>query len=92
MINDRLEKWYRYLNAEDANDIAMKEILLENGFPLGFLMKQWKKQQEFLISFQMRKLKNEKIFGNILTFTIDPVDAKDFDDAISIQSFEKWQL
>ena len=27
------------LNAEDANDIAMKEILLENGFPIGFPMK-----------------------------------------------------
>ena len=24
------------LNAEDANDIAMKEILLENGFPIEF--------------------------------------------------------
>ena len=24
------------LDAEDDNDIAMKEILLENGFPLGF--------------------------------------------------------
>src|SRR5215211_5361470 len=24
------------LNAEDVNDIAMKEILLENGFPIGF--------------------------------------------------------
>src|SRR4029079_13400756 len=24
------------LNAEDANDIAMKEILFENGFPIGF--------------------------------------------------------
>jgi ribonuclease R len=24
------------LDAEDTNDVAMKEILLENGFPLGF--------------------------------------------------------
>lgn len=30
------------LDAENSNDAAMKEILLDGGFPLQFLMKHWK--------------------------------------------------
>ena len=34
------------------------------------------------------EVKKRRDFRDVLTFTIDPVDAKDFDDALSIQKLE----
>jgi ribonuclease R len=40
------------------------------------------------------ELKNRRDFRHITTFTIDPVDAKDFDDALSIKKLENgnWEI
>jgi ribonuclease R len=74
--------------AEDVNDMAMKEILIENGFPLAFeksLLKEAADLNEAITREEQRKRKD---FRDILTFTIDPVDARDFDDAISIRNLD----
>ncbi len=73
------------LNAEDANDIAMKEILLENGFPIGFPDQAMEEAQRIPDIISEDEIKKRRDFREILTFTIDPVDAKDFDDALSIR-------
>lgn len=73
------------LNAEDANDIAMKEILLENGFPIGFPDEVMEEAQRIPDIISEDEIKKRRDFREILTFTIDPVDAKDFDDALSIR-------
>jgi ribonuclease R len=73
------------LNAEDSNDIAMKEILLENGFPIGFPDEVMEEAQRIPDVISEDEIKKRKDFREILTFTIDPIDAKDFDDAISIR-------
>ncbi len=76
------------LKSEDENDMAMKEILIEAGFPLSFdkeVMAEVKKLQSHI---SREEIKNRKDFRDILTFTIDPVDAKDFDDAISIRNLD----
>lgn len=39
-----------------------------------------------------KEIKNRRDFRKILTFTIDPVDAKDFDDAISYQELEGGKI
>ncbi|WP_211092815.1 ribonuclease R [Chitinophaga varians] len=73
------------LDASDTNDLAMKEILIEAGFPLNFpteVMNELAGIKEEITDTEVRKRKDCR---NILTFTIDPVDAKDFDDAISIR-------
>src|SRR6187401_1612522 len=73
------------LDKENENDIAMKEILLQYGFPLGFpdeALEEAARIPDIIID---KEIKNRKDFRNILTFTIDPVDAKDFDDAISFR-------
>lgn len=73
------------IRAEDANDAAMKEILAENGFPLVFpddVIEEAHQLPEVLSSAEIKKRKDMR---DILTFTIDPVDAKDFDDALSIR-------
>ena len=76
------------LKAEDENDMAMKEILIEAGFPLTFdkdVLAEVKKLQP---NIAREEIKKRKDFRDILTFTIDPVDAKDFDDAISIRNLD----
>ncbi|WP_212004120.1 ribonuclease R [Chitinophaga sp. HK235] len=73
------------LDASDTNDLAMKEILIEAGFPLSFpseVMTELAGLKEVITETEVRKRKDCR---NILTFTIDPIDAKDFDDAISIR-------
>ena len=73
------------LNAEDVNDIAMKEILLEGGFPIGFPDEVMEEAQRIPDVISEDEIKKRRDFREILTFTIDPIDAKDFDDAISIR-------
>lgn len=76
------------LKSEDENDMAMKEILVEAGFPLAFdeaVLAEVKKLQQHISREELSKRKD---FRDILTFTIDPVDAKDFDDAISIRNLD----
>lgn len=73
------------LSAEDTNDVAMKEILLEHGFPLLFPDEVLEEAVRMPETITENEIEKRKDFRKILTFTIDPVDAKDFDDAISIR-------
>ncbi len=95
----RLVKWERddkkpvgavvsIMQPEDENDAAMKELLASAGFPLSFpddVMEEAARLPEILAQAEIKKRKDCR---QLLTFTIDPVDAKDFDDAISIQPLE----
>ena len=76
------------LKAEDVNDMAMKEILIEAGFPLVFEKEVLEEAMELSETITREELKKRKDFRDILTFTIDPADAKDFDDAISIRNLD----
>ena len=73
------------LDEEDENDNAMKSILLENGFPLVFPEDALEEAARIPDIISMQEIKKRKDVRDILTFTIDPVDAKDFDDAISFR-------
>ncbi len=73
------------MHPEDENDAAMKELLAQAGFPLFFpddVMEEAERLPDVLDSTELAKRKDCR---DILTFTIDPADAKDFDDAISIR-------
>ena len=73
------------LNIEEPNDVAMKEILLENGFPIEFpddVMEEAARIPEVISDAE---IKSRNDVREILTFTIDPADAKDFDDALSFR-------
>lgn len=71
------------MDPENENDAAMKEILLENGFPLEFPDDALEMAARLPDVISKNDLKNRKDLRNVLTFTIDPADAKDFDDALS---------
>jgi len=73
------------LNAEDMNDVAMKEILLENGFPLQFPDEVIEETARIPDTISPEEIARRRDFRGVLTFTIDPVDAKDFDDALSLR-------
>ena len=73
------------LNKEDSNDVAMKEILLENGFPIEFPDEVLEEAARIPDAISEDEIRKRKDFRDILTFTIDPIDAKDFDDALSIR-------
>jgi ribonuclease R len=73
------------LQAKDQNDMAMKEILIQNGFPLQFDKKVIDETNALNETIDNAELAKRRDYRNILTFTIDPADAKDFDDALSIK-------
>ncbi len=77
------------LSDENVNDLAMKEILSENGFPLSFPDAVIEESERLSDEITEKEIKKRKDFRDVLTFTIDPVDAKDFDDAISVKRLKK---
>lgn len=73
------------MDAGDTNDMAMKEILMENGFPLIFPEEVLEETERIPDSIGAAEIEKRKDCRDILTMTIDPVDAKDFDDALSFR-------
>jgi ribonuclease R len=80
------------MDKTNVNDQAMKEILLENGFPIFFPENVLEESQRLPEVIATSEIAGRKDVRNILTFTIDPVDAKDFDDAISIRNLDNGLL
>ncbi len=76
------------ITAQDDADMAMKEILIEAGFSLGFDADVMKEAEQLSGKITREETSKRKDCRDILTFTIDPVDAKDFDDAISIRNLD----
>jgi ribonuclease R len=76
------------LNVADEGDLAMKEILINAGFPLMFDENVMKEVAKLSGKITREETKKRKDCRDILTFTIDPADAKDFDDAISIRNLD----
>lgn len=73
------------LHPDNANDAAMKEILAQAGFPLQFPDDVLEEAARLPEHLDAEEIKHRRDCRDILTFTIDPVDAKDFDDAISFR-------
>ena len=67
------------------NDVEMNSILAEYDFPLAFPEEVEKEAAAIPVEITDKELKQRRDFRSITTFTIDPADAKDFDDAISYE-------
>ena len=76
------------LDPENSNDAAMKEILLDAGFPLEFPEEALEVAARIPDVISNDENKRRKDVRDIFTITIDPVDAKDFDDAISFRKLK----
>lgn len=71
------------------NETEMQAILIENGFRMKFPQKVLHEAENLSSEVSAEEIKRRRDFRGTLTFTIDPVDAKDFDDAISIKPLEE---
>lgn len=76
------------MKPEDENDAAMKELLAQAGFPLFFPEEVLEESERLPDVLDSNEISTRKDCRDILTFTIDPADAKDFDDAISIRKLK----
>lgn len=77
----------RVLGAKGVHETEMEAIVLEHNFDLSFPVEV---EQEAKKIGENRTISAEEIakrrdFREIVTFTIDPDDAKDFDDALSVK-------
>jgi len=79
----------RVIGKAGEHNAEMLGIVYESGFEVDFPREVeneanvWKDKYE-----KEDKLKDRKDFRETTTFTIDPADAKDFDDAISLKTLE----
>ncbi len=67
------------------NDVEMKSILADFDFPLSFPDKVLKEAEKISMEIPKEEIARRKDYRKVWTITIDPVDAKDFDDAISLK-------
>ena len=76
------------------NDVEMNSILSEYGFPLSFPRRVEEESQVIPENIPDEEIKKRRDFRKTPTFTIDPADAKDFDDALSIIKLENgnWEI
>ena len=79
------------ISKDDENDAAMKELLAEAGFPLSFTNDVMEEAHKLPVVISKEEIAKRKDLRTTLTFTIDPDDAKDFDDAISIRHIKGGQ-
>ena len=76
------------LGASGSHELEMQSILIHNGFNLAWpdeVLEECLKLPDEITAEEIAKRRD---FRGITTFTIDPITAKDFDDALSIRTLE----
>lgn len=76
------------------NDVEMNSILAEFEFPLCFPDDVEAEAERISEIIPEKEINKRRDFRNTLTITIDPFDAKDFDDALSIKKLDNgnWEI
>ncbi len=77
------------LGKAGENNTEMHAILAEYGLPYSFPKEVEEDANKIPTQITEAEISKRKDFRTITTFTIDPVDAKDFDDALSIRLVSK---
>jgi ribonuclease R len=81
------------LGKPGEHDVEMKSILAEYNFPLSF-PKEVEKEAEKIDAGIEQEISKRRDFRDTWTITIDPEDAKDFDDALSLKKLDDgtWEV
>lgn len=82
------------LGKSGNNDVEMNAILVEYGLPYVYPKNVENAADHISEEITAEDIKEREDFRETLTFTIDPKDAKDFDDAISIKKLKNnlWEV
>jgi ribonuclease R len=70
------------------NELEMRNILIENGFNIVFPATVMNEVEAIGETISEEEIAQRLDYRDVLTMTIDPVDAKDFDDALSIKKLD----
>ena len=82
----------RTLDPENEHELTMESILINQGFDMHFPPAVEKEARELSRKISDKTIEARRDFRGVPTFTIDPLTAKDFDDALSIQTLENGNL
>lgn len=74
------------------NDLAMQSIIYANGFEVEFPKEVLKEAKDIPNKISLQEIDRRRDFREVTTFTIDPLTAKDFDDALSVQYLENGEI
>ncbi|MBP5647267.1 MAG: ribonuclease R [Bacteroidaceae bacterium] len=82
------------LGAAGENNTEMHAILAEYGLPYSYPENVEQAAEQISSDITDAALEGREDFRDVVTFTIDPHDAKDFDDALSIRPIKKglWEV
>ncbi len=83
-MNNPVGRVVKRLGQPGDNNVEMQSILAEYDFPLDF-PPEAEREAEHIAEPTEKDYEGRKDFRNTTTFTIDPADAKDYDDAISFR-------
>ena len=82
------------LGEQGDNDVEMNSILAQYGLPYKYPKRVEEAADKITGEITEEDYKEREDFRNVTTFTIDPRDAKDFDDALSIRKLgdKMWEV
>ncbi|TXB61431.1 ribonuclease R [Phaeodactylibacter luteus] len=80
------------LGKAGSSDIEMKTILVNNGFDLEFPEDVMREAEYLPARISQEEISRRLDIRGVTTFTVDPEDAKDFDDALSIRDLENGEV
>jgi len=80
------------LGQAGENDVEMHAILAEFGLPYEFPESVEKEAQKIPDTIPKEEILKRRDMRATLTFTIDPADAKDFDDALSVRYLDEGNV
>ena len=84
----------RVLGKPGENDVEMESILAAHEYPIEFSEEVEREAAKIPVKIKGEEIKKRRDFRKVFTITIDPADAKDFDDAISLQKLPNghWEV
>ncbi len=87
-------KVIQVLGAPGDNHVEMQAILAEYDFPLSFSEKAEAEAGKIPEEIPQAEISKRRDFRKVFTITIDPEDAKDFDDAVSLKKLTNghWEV
>ena len=80
------------LGKPGSNDTEMISILCNNGIDYKFPQEVLEEAELIGMALDPTEVAKRRDFRDITTFTIDPTDAKDFDDALSFKRLENGNI